>query len=104
MPAKTSLIPFPQQLAAYKEVDARLPVMIIELADRDAQRDFWYALAGMGSATLLFLAVMGAFVYRSCRIIRRPLAVCWELEFSALSTPCFALASVLQEKASLKLP
>jgi hypothetical protein len=63
MPPKTSLVPAPQQLAAYKEVDARLPVMIIELADRDAQRDFWYALAGMGSSALLFLTVVGAFVY-----------------------------------------
>jgi hypothetical protein len=63
MPPKTSLIPSPQQLAAYKQVDSRLPELIVQVADHDTQRDFWYALAGMGSSALLFLAVVGAFVY-----------------------------------------
>lgn len=63
MPPKISLILNPEQLQAFKEVDKRLPELIIQLADRDAKRDFWYALAGMGTSALLFLSVVGAFVY-----------------------------------------
>ena len=63
MPPKPSLLPNPQQMQAYKEADEWLPAAVIQTINHDAQRDFWYALAGMASAALLFLSVVGAFVY-----------------------------------------
>jgi hypothetical protein len=63
MAHKTSLVPSPQQLQAYGEVSAGLPVLILKLVERDAQRDLWYALTGMITSSALFLSVVGAFVY-----------------------------------------
>ena len=60
---RTSLIPTPQQLQSYKEVDERLPAKIIELAADEAKRGFRYALAGLGTAALLAVLVFGGFAY-----------------------------------------
>jgi hypothetical protein len=61
--AKNSLLPSPAQLNLYKQVDLRLPELVIQVADREAHREYRYALAGMGSSAVLFLCVVGGFVY-----------------------------------------
>lgn len=63
MAKKTSLIPSPPQLQLYKQVDVRLPELVVQVADREAQREYHYALAGMISSVVLFLSVVGGFVY-----------------------------------------
>jgi hypothetical protein len=63
MAKKTSLLPSPAQLQQYKQIDLRLPELVIQVADREAQREYYYALAGMISSVLLFLSVVGGFVY-----------------------------------------
>jgi hypothetical protein len=63
MTQKTSLLPNPQQLQLFKEVDPRLPELIVSIQGQEARHDFWYALAGMLSSSVLFLSVVGAFVY-----------------------------------------
>lgn len=63
MAKKTSLLPSPAQLQLYRQVDSRLPELVVQVADREAQREYYYALAGMISSVVLFLSVVGGFVY-----------------------------------------
>jgi len=61
--AKKSLLPSPAQLQLYKQVDLRLPELVIQVADREAHREYRYAVAGMASSAILFLSLVGGFVY-----------------------------------------
>jgi hypothetical protein len=63
MAKKTSLLPSPAQLQLYRQVDSRLPELVVQVADHEAQREYHYALAGMISSGVLFLSVVGGFVY-----------------------------------------
>jgi hypothetical protein len=63
MAKKTSLLPSPAQLQQYRQVDPRLPELVVQVADREAHRDYAYALTGMITSAVLFLSVVGGFVY-----------------------------------------
>lgn len=60
---KTSLIPNPQQLQAYKEVDEQLPIIIIKLARIESDHRYWHAMWGMISAVVLAVLVFGGFTF-----------------------------------------
>jgi len=64
MPPKTSLIPSPQQLQAYKQIDERLPLLIIELAERSDRRNYIYSMTALvlGWVSLIFALLLFAYL------------------------------------------
>jgi hypothetical protein len=63
MPPKTSLIPSPQQLAAYQQIDPKLPVEIVQVADRSDRRNFIYAMTALVSGWTAFIFAVLTFAY-----------------------------------------
>lgn len=62
-PKTTSLIPNPEELQAFKSIDERFPVMVIQLADRVDKRNSDYAITGMICGFLSLLFVIGTAAY-----------------------------------------
>ena len=63
MAVRKPLVLSAAQLAAYQQVDARLPQLILEFSREEQRREFWYAIAGMLSGVILAILVFGGFVY-----------------------------------------
>ena len=60
---QVSLVPSPEQLQRYREIDSSLPALLFKARDRELQREFFYAALALGIAALALILVLGGFVY-----------------------------------------
>jgi hypothetical protein len=57
------LIPGTEHLRALRGIAPGLPVLVVQVLDREHHREFIYAAMGLGIAALGLVLVLGGFVY-----------------------------------------
>jgi hypothetical protein len=57
------LIPSPEQLQKFQAIDPALPALIIQVRDREHQREFEYAVRALIVAALGMALVVGGFIF-----------------------------------------
>jgi uncharacterized membrane protein len=60
---QVSLVPSPEQLQKFQEIDPALPATLMQARDRELQREFAYAALALAVAALALILVLGGFVY-----------------------------------------
>lgn len=58
-----ALIPDAATLAEFQHIDTGLPVRLVEIAAREAEREYRYAMLALVCGALIALAVIGGFIY-----------------------------------------